>query len=71
RKLKTQERHKKSHHQLFSVVFNFLVIVQLAIGATITALGPLASEHMLAITVLGALNTVVAGIVFLYRQSLS
>lgn len=67
RKLKTQERHKKSHHQLFSAVFNFLAIVQLVIGATITALGPLANEHMLAITVLGALNTVVAGILALMK----
>ncbi|KAL5357960.1 hypothetical protein BJX96DRAFT_182525 [Aspergillus floccosus] len=67
RKLRTQERYKNSHHQLFSVVFNVLAIVQLAIGATITALGPLADEHMLAITILGALNTVVAGILALMK----
>lgn len=67
RKLRTQERSKTSHHHLFSVVFNVLAIVQLAIGATITALGPLANEHMLAITILGALNTVVAGILALMK----
>lgn len=67
RKLRTQERYKSSHHQLFSVVFNILAIVQLAIGATITALGPLANKHMLAITILGALNTVIAGILALMK----
>lgn len=67
RKLRSQEHSKSSYHQLFSVVFNVLAIVQLAIGATITALGPLASDHMLAITILGALNTVVAGILALMK----
>lgn len=49
------------------MVFNVLAVVQLAVGATITALGPLANKHMLAITILGALNTVVAGILALMK----
>ncbi|KAL5364491.1 hypothetical protein BJX96DRAFT_187910 [Aspergillus floccosus] len=67
RKLIKQEHSKKSHYQLFTVGFNILAIVQLAIGATITALGPLADEHMVAITILGAVNTVVAGILALMK----
>ncbi|KAL4862432.1 hypothetical protein BDV12DRAFT_207210 [Aspergillus spectabilis] len=62
KRLRNQKRQKTSHNQLFTIGFNFLAIVQLIVGATITALGPLAGEHMVAITVLGAVNTVVAGI---------
>ncbi|KAJ5462390.1 hypothetical protein N7530_010595 [Penicillium desertorum] len=50
-----------------SVVFNVLAVVQFAVRATITALGPLANKHMLAITILGALNTIVAGILVLMK----
>jgi len=67
KKLRAQEIHKTSLNHLFSVVFNFLAVLQLILGATITALGPLAHNHMVAITVLGAVNTVVAGVLALMK----
>ncbi|KAL5338327.1 hypothetical protein BJX70DRAFT_367288 [Aspergillus crustosus] len=67
KKLRTQEIHKTSLNQVFSLVFNFLAILQLVVGATITALGPLANNHMVAITILGAVNTVTAGVLALMK----
>ncbi|KAJ5377931.1 uncharacterized protein N7496_005340 [Penicillium cataractarum] len=67
KKLRAQEIHKTSLNRLFSIVFNFLAILQLIVGATITALGPLGDKHMLAITILGAVNTVIAGVLALMK----
>ncbi|KAF6835672.1 C6 transcription factor [Colletotrichum plurivorum] len=41
--------------------------VQLIVGAVLTAMGPSAGTHRLGITVLGAVNTVVAGILTLMK----
>jgi hypothetical protein len=43
------------------------VVVQVIIGAAITALGPSGGDHILAITILGALNTSIAGILALLK----
>ena len=67
KKLKAQEIHKTLLNQLFSIFFNSLAILQLVIGATITALGPLADDHMVAITILGAVNTIIAGVLALMK----
>ncbi|KAK0722024.1 hypothetical protein B0T26DRAFT_739345 [Lasiosphaeria miniovina] len=40
---------------------------QIIIGASLTALGPTAGEHSVVITVLGAVNTVVAGVLALVK----
>jgi SMODS and SLOG-associating 2TM effector domain len=59
--------YQNLQYQLLTVSFNLLVIVQVIIGATITALGPSGGDHMLAITILGALNTSIAGILSLLK----
>jgi ABC-type multidrug transport system fused ATPase/permease subunit len=61
-RLRTQETQKFFSHQLYSIVFVLLTIVQLMVGATITALGPLSAKYMVVITILGAVTTVIAGL---------
>lgn len=46
-----------------------LLIMQILIGATLTALGPSSGDNSLAITILGAANTVVAGLLALIHNS--
>jgi hypothetical protein len=67
KRLRAQEKHKTRLYYLFSTLCNLLAILQLMVGATITALGPSSDSHMIAITSLGALNTVVAGILALMK----
>jgi hypothetical protein len=67
KRLKAQERHKTSLYYLFSTLCNLLAILQLMVGATITALGPSSNSHMITITSLGAVNTVVAGVLALMK----
>lgn len=43
----------------------FCHFAQIIIGAALTALGPLANDHGVVITILGALNTVIAGVLAL------
>jgi hypothetical protein len=49
--LKAQETRKTYLHLLFEIVFNALSILQLMAGATITALGPLAANQKVPITI--------------------
>ncbi|KAJ6126208.1 hypothetical protein N7471_010701 [Penicillium samsonianum] len=67
KKLISQERRQRTQYQIFSVAFNLLSITQVLIGATITALGPSGGEHILAITILGAFITSIAGLLALLR----
>ncbi|RDW79117.1 uncharacterized protein DSM5745_05969 [Aspergillus mulundensis] len=67
KRLRVKERHKTSHNHLFSIAFNTLSILQLIIGATITGLGPISDNHSVAVTVLGAVNTVIAGVLALMK----
>ncbi|KAL2208987.1 hypothetical protein CC79DRAFT_1367191 [Sarocladium strictum] len=46
-----------------------MLILQILIGATLTALGPSSGNNSLAITILGAANTVVAGLLALMHNS--
>ncbi|KAF3405604.1 hypothetical protein DPV78_001993 [Talaromyces pinophilus] len=59
--------YQNFQYQLITISFNLLVIVQVIIGAAITALGPSGGDHVLAITILGALNTSIAGILSLLK----
>jgi hypothetical protein len=58
RKLILNEKGQRFQYHLISIVFNLIAIAQVIIGAAITALGSSAGEHMLAITILGAFNTI-------------
>ncbi|GAB1319171.1 hypothetical protein MFIFM68171_09381 [Madurella fahalii] len=61
------ERRKKLMYRLISILVNGCHFAQIIIGASLTALGPSAGEHVIVITVLGAINTVVAGILALVK----
>jgi len=65
--LMRKEKHLRFQYQLISVVFNLIAIAQIIIGATITALGPSGGEHILSITILGAFNTSIAGLLALLK----
>ncbi|KAJ5690900.1 hypothetical protein N7462_005292 [Penicillium macrosclerotiorum] len=67
KKLIQKERYLSVQYQLISIVFNLITITQIIIGATITALGPSGDKHMLAITILGAFNTSIAGLLALLK----
>jgi hypothetical protein len=67
KKLIQEKKHLKLQYELNSFVFNLLTMVQVIIGAVITALGPSATDHMVAITVLGAINTSSAGLLALLK----
>ncbi|KAE8390746.1 hypothetical protein BDV23DRAFT_193528 [Aspergillus alliaceus] len=66
-RLRQQENSQCCQYHLISIFFNALAILQVMIGATITALGPFGGSHLIAITVLGAVNTVVAGLIALLK----
>jgi hypothetical protein len=67
KELMQTRNYQNLQYQLLTVSFNLLVILQVIIGATITALGPSGGDHMLAITILGAFNTSIAGILSLLK----
>jgi hypothetical protein len=67
KKLKSEERSQRAQYQLFNILFNLLTISQVIIGAVITALGPSGDQHMLEITILGAFNTTIAGLLALLK----
>lgn len=63
------DRHRDLRRRdlIVSWLVNLLHFVQVVLGATLTALGPDAASHSVAITALGALNTVVAGALALVK----
>lgn len=67
KKLKRKIQQQRAQYQLTCAVFNLLAIAQIIIGAAITALGPSGGEHILAITILGAFNTSIAGLLALLK----
>lgn len=67
KRLISKERRQRLEYRLFSIVYNLLSIAQVIIGAAITALGPSGGNHILAITILGALNTSIAGLLALLK----
>lgn len=67
RKLIQDKKHLKLQYGLSTFAFNLLTMLQVIIGAVITALGPSAADHMVAITALGAINTSCAGLLALLK----
>lgn len=65
--IKRRKHKRKTQHFIMSWALNLLHFAQVVIGATLTALGPDAASHAVAITVLGALNTVIAGVLALMK----
>ncbi|KAK3488067.1 uncharacterized protein B0T23DRAFT_323106 [Neurospora hispaniola] len=58
---------KRVKHALIDVLLYASHLAQILIGATLTALGPSAGKHAIIITVLGAVNTVIAGVLALIK----
>ncbi|GAB1198171.1 hypothetical protein APSETT444_007479 [Aspergillus pseudonomiae] len=67
KKLVQEESREWWQYRFVSTFFNVLAIAQVMVGATITALGPFGGQHLIAITVLGAINTVIAGFIALLK----
>ncbi|KAE8367996.1 hypothetical protein BDV27DRAFT_123080 [Aspergillus caelatus] len=67
KKLVQDESREWWQYRFVSMSFNLLAIVQVMVGASITALGPFGGQHLIAVTVLGAINTVIAGFIALLK----
>ena len=61
----SRQRKRRWQGALLSAVMYALYLSETIISAILTALGPVAGEHTTSITVLGATNTVVAGVLAL------
>ncbi|KAK4444904.1 hypothetical protein QBC34DRAFT_429502 [Podospora aff. communis PSN243] len=61
------QRHKQMMYTLIQVMVYTSHFMQIIVGASLTALGPTAGEHTITITILGALNTVIAGVLALVK----
>ncbi|KAI5862543.1 hypothetical protein GGS23DRAFT_570690 [Durotheca rogersii] len=63
------QRKKSLHHALLNVFLFLCYFVQIVIGAALTAMGPTSGRYEIVITVMGALNTVLAGTLALIKGS--
>lgn len=61
------KRRRRAQHFCVSWLLNLLHFSQVVIGAALTALGPDAARYTVHITVLGAVNTVIAGVLALMK----
>jgi hypothetical protein len=57
------------YHALLEALLYVVYFAQIIVGAALTALGAAASQYQIVITVLGALNTVLAGVLALLKGS--
>ena len=64
-----QGRRKKLVHHTLGIVLYISHFMQIIVAAVLTALGPNAKNYEVPITVLGAVNTVVAGVLALLKGS--
>ncbi|EPE09043.1 c6 transcription factor [Ophiostoma piceae UAMH 11346] len=62
-----ERRTKTLQYNVLSTFVNTCHVVQILIGASLTALGPEAATHTTAITALGATNTILAGVFALLK----
>lgn len=60
---------KHTQHALMTALLYMLYLAQIIIGAALTGLGPSSAHFSLAITILGATNTIVAGVLALIKGS--
>ncbi|KAH8886886.1 hypothetical protein GQ53DRAFT_768750 [Thozetella sp. PMI_491] len=63
----SEQKRKSRQHFALSFLVYFAHFAQIVIGAILTALGPDAGSHTFAITALGAVNTVMAGLLALVK----
>lgn len=62
-----ERRRRRWQHSIVSWSLNVVHVTQIVIAATLTALGPNAGRYTMPITVLGALNAVIAGVLALLK----
>lgn len=62
-----EQTTKKRQHRIVGVLIYLCYFAQIVIGAVLTALGPAAAHHALTITILGAVNTIIAGVLALMK----
>ncbi|KAK5653925.1 hypothetical protein OQA88_7850 [Cercophora sp. LCS_1] len=62
-----EQREKKLAYNLIQFMVYASHFLQIIVGASLTALGPSAGDHTITITILGATNTVVAGVLALVK----
>lgn len=67
RQVLREQRAKAIQHHILAALLYACHFAQIIIGAVLTALGPSAAAHSVAITLLGAANTVVAGVLALIK----
>jgi hypothetical protein len=60
---------KHIQHDFVTALMYFFYLAQIVIGAALTALGPSAPQYTVPITLLGAFNTVIAGVLALIKGS--
>ncbi|KAK8068746.1 hypothetical protein PG994_005362 [Apiospora phragmitis] len=65
----TEASHKHALYTVMTILLYLCYFAQVVIGAALTALGSVAARYSAAITVLGALNTALAGVLALIRSS--
>ncbi|KAK6196560.1 hypothetical protein LQW54_011449 [Pestalotiopsis sp. IQ-011] len=63
------QSRKRAQHSVVTTLLYVLYLAQIVIGAALTALGPSAPRRPAAITLLGAVNTVIAGVLALIKGS--
>ncbi|CCC05039.1 unnamed protein product [Sordaria macrospora k-hell] len=61
------QREKRVKHALIDFLLYASHLAQILIGAALTGFGPSAGKHEILITVLGAINTVIAGVLALIK----
>ncbi|KAK0653299.1 hypothetical protein QBC41DRAFT_332486 [Cercophora samala] len=61
------QRNKKIISRLVNLIVYASHFFQIIVGASLTALGPSAGDHTMLITILGAVNTVIAGVLALLK----
>lgn len=64
-----QQRRKRMVHHTLGIVLYISHFLQIVLAAVLTALGPNAKNYEVPITILGAVNTVVAGVLALLKGS--
>ncbi|KAL7628404.1 hypothetical protein AAE478_002606 [Parahypoxylon ruwenzoriense] len=63
------QRTKAVRHALLTAFLYFCYFAQIVIGAALTAMGPNSARYETLITILGALNTILAGVLALIKGS--
>ncbi|KAK0619989.1 hypothetical protein B0T14DRAFT_398776, partial [Immersiella caudata] len=61
------QRSKQIMYMLIQIMVYSSHFMQIIVGASLTALGPSAGQHTITITILGALNTIIAGVLALVK----